>query len=57
MRLTLVTIRNITNGRDTLAAASCSTPIIMPLSISTAILGVNIGNANKARLTYIMDRN
>lgn len=34
--LTLVTWRNMTNGRLERVAASCSTPMTIPLSIKTA---------------------
>ena len=36
-KLTLVDCRNKTNGRFDLIASSCSTPIIIPLSIRTAV--------------------
>jgi len=47
MLLTLVACLNITNGRFFRVAASCSAPIMIPLSMSTAL------DRTKVRIRYI----
>ena len=44
--LTVEMIRNITNGSEAREATSCSTPMMMPLSMRTAVNGVSEENNN-----------
>ncbi len=55
---TLVTCRNMTNGRFDLVAVSCSTPMTMPLSMRTATEIQSVSKCkNNAFGTYIVGRN